>query len=35
MWKINKHKDKEKRLVIIRGEGVEGRQKGKRGPYVW
>ena len=28
MWKINKHMDKENRLVLTRGEGVGGRAKG-------
>ena len=31
MWKINKHIDKENRLVFTRGEGSGGRAKGLKG----
>ena len=31
MWKINKHIDKEKGLVVTRGKGGRGKAKGVKG----
>ena len=31
MWKMNKHTDKENRLVVTRGEGGWGWEKGVKG----
>ena len=31
VWKINKHMDKENKLVVTRGKGVGGWRKGVKG----
>ena len=35
MWNINKHMDKENRLVVTRGERVEGVGKRCKGPHMF